>query len=99
MTGAAMTSLRVGRTCLIASLVMVSAHSSLAQGRRTGGPGTATAGQFTPFGARGADPMAGPLVTGAPFSADATTTVVQTLGDGTRIEQRSTAKFYRERMG
>jgi hypothetical protein len=43
--------------------------------------------------------MAGPLVTGAPFSADAATTVVQTLGDGTRIEQHSTAKFYRDGTG
>jgi len=56
-------------------------------------------GQWVPFDPRNADPLAGPVVTGAPFSADATTTVVQTLGDGTRIEQRSTAKFYRDGMG
>ena len=43
--------------------------------------------------------MTGPVVTGSPFSADATTTVVQTLGDGTRIEQRATAKFYRDGTG
>jgi hypothetical protein len=45
------------------------------------------------------DPMGGPLVTGAPFAADALTTVTQTLGDGTRIEQRVTAKFYRDTAG
>jgi hypothetical protein len=45
------------------------------------------------------DVLTGPVVTDAPFSADATTTVTQTLGDGTRIEQSTTAKFYRDRMG
>jgi hypothetical protein len=39
------------------------------------------------------------VVSGAPFSADATTTVLQTLGDGTRIEQKSTAKYYRDGTG
>jgi len=42
---------------------------------------------------------AGPVVAGAPFSADATTTVTQTLGDGTRIEQRTTTKLFRDGMG
>jgi hypothetical protein len=45
------------------------------------------------------DVMTGPVVTDAPFSADATTTVTQVLGDGTRIEQRTTARFYRDRIG
>jgi hypothetical protein len=35
----------------------------------------------------------------APFSADATTTVRQTLSDGTRIERSTTAHFYRDRAG
>ena len=61
------------------------------RGGRTGGP-AAPAGL-------GTDPMTGPVITGSPFSADATTTVVQTLGDGTRIEQRATAKFYRDGTG
>jgi hypothetical protein len=51
------------------------------------------------FDPSGTDPMAGPVVTGAPFSAEAITTVTQTLGDGTRIEQRTTAKFYRDGAG
>jgi hypothetical protein len=50
----------------------------------------------TPFGT---DVMTGPVVTDAPFSADATTTVTQTLGDGTRIEQSTTARFFRDRIG
>lgn len=94
-----MTSLRsVASVCIVGGLIVLSAQSSAAQGRRSGGAPPAT-GRFIPFDARKADPMAGPVVTGAPFSADATTTVVQTLGDGTRIEQRSTAKFYRDGMG
>lgn len=45
------------------------------------------------------DPMAGPVVVDAPFSADAATTVTQTLGDGTRIERNTTARFYRDKAG
>jgi hypothetical protein len=45
------------------------------------------------------DPFSGPVVTNAPFSADAITTVTQVLGDGTRIEQRTTARFYRDSAG
>ena len=39
------------------------------------------------------------VVPNAPFSADAVTTVTQTLGDGTKIEQRTTAKWYRDSSG
>jgi hypothetical protein len=45
------------------------------------------------------DVLAGPVVTDSPFSADATTTVTQVLGDGTRIEQTTNARFYRDRAG
>jgi len=45
------------------------------------------------------DPLSGPIVTNAPFSADAVTTVTQVLSDGTRIEQTTTAKFYRDSAG
>ncbi|HET9361710.1 MAG TPA: hypothetical protein VFO58_18285 [Vicinamibacterales bacterium] len=62
----------------------------LAQGRRGGGAGGAEAGT---------DPMTGPVVTNAPYTADAVTTVTQILGDGTRIEQRVTARFYRDSAG
>jgi hypothetical protein len=73
--------------------LVIEAANLAAQGRtaRAGGP-AAPAGL-------GTDPMTGPVVTGSPFSADATTTVVQTLGDGTRLEQRATAKFYRDGTG
>ena len=44
-------------------------------------------------------PLTGPRVLGVPFSADATTTVRQTLGDGTRIERTGTARYFRDREG
>lgn len=53
------------------------------------------------FGQR--DVAGGPLarspVLEAPFSADATTTVQQTLSDGTRIERKGSARYYRDRAG
>jgi hypothetical protein len=39
------------------------------------------------------------VIANAPFSADVTTTVTQTLGDGTKIEQRTTGKLYRDSTG
>jgi len=45
------------------------------------------------------DVLNGPVVTDAPFSADAITTVTQILGDGTRIETTTSARFFRDRMG
>ena len=39
------------------------------------------------------------VIPNAPFSADVTTTVTQTLGDGTKIEQRTTGKLYRDSTG
>jgi hypothetical protein len=41
----------------------------------------------------------GAVVRGAPFSGEGITTVSQTLGDGTRIERRTTAKVYRDSEG
>ena len=83
----------------VVTCVALDAHTASAQGRRTGGPATTTTGQFIPFDRRNSDPLAGPVVSGAPFSADATTSVLQTLGDGTRIEQKSMAKYYRDGSG
>lgn len=44
-------------------------------------------------------PLSGPPVLGAPFSADATTTVHVTLGDGTRLDQSTTDRYYRDSTG
>ena len=49
--------------------------------------------------AASSDVLNGPVVTGAPFSAEALTSVTQVLGDGTRIEQTTTARFFRDRAG
>ena len=61
---------------------------------RTGGPAAPPAAVSIAD-----DPLSGPIVTNAPFSADAVTTVTQVLSDGTRIEQTTTAKFYRDSAG
>jgi hypothetical protein len=45
------------------------------------------------------DPFSGPVVANAPFSAEATTSVTQVLSDGTRIEENTTARFYRDSAG
>jgi hypothetical protein len=47
----------------------------------------------------GGDPFEGPVVVDAPFMGEGRTTVTQTLGDGTRIEQNATTRFYRDRAG
>ena len=39
------------------------------------------------------------LVTGQPYSAEATTETTQTLADGNHIERKETAKVYRDSMG
>jgi hypothetical protein len=41
----------------------------------------------------------GPIVTGAPYSAEGVTTVKVKLFDGTRIERTVTARFYRDSAG
>ena len=44
-------------------------------------------------------PLTDAVVPNVPFSADAVTTVTQTLGDGTKIEQQTRAKWYRDSTG
>ena len=44
-------------------------------------------------------PLSGPPVLGAPFSADATTTVHAIPGDGTRLDQNTTDRYYRDSAG
>src|SRR5688572_14136394 len=59
------------------------------------------AGQGEPNGNTDAigSPLALPAVFNAAFSADAVTTVKQTLRDGTRIDQTATARYYRDSGG
>jgi hypothetical protein len=44
-------------------------------------------------------PLSGPPVLGAPFSADARTIVHAILGDGTRLDQSNTDRYYRDSAG
>ena len=62
------------------------------QGPRSGAPVTTSAKIAD-------DPFSGPVITNAPFSAEATTSVTQVLSDGTRIEENTTARFYRDNAG
>ncbi len=47
----------------------------------------------------GGEMIGGPTVTGAPYSAEAITETTQTLGDGNRISNKSTAKIARDSAG
>jgi len=84
----------VSLSCILAGMLVAAAADATAQGRQ--GPGAPSSQAAAPLPS---DPLAGPVVTNAPYSADAVTTVTQTLGDGTRIEQKTEAKFYRDSAG
>lgn len=47
----------------------------------------------------GSEAAMGVTVRDAPYTAEATTTLTQTLGDGNRIERTTTARLYRDRAG
>ncbi len=74
-------------TCLGLSIALALAVPTVTLGRQDSSPQN-VGGPFT-----------GPVVRGAPFSADATTTVRETLHDGTRIDQTSSARYYRDSAG
>jgi hypothetical protein len=93
----------VGLSCFLAAMLLAPATEATAQGRRGPvAPGTQAAGTqpVDPLTGRlPVDPLAGSNVTNAPYSGDAVRTITQILGDGTRIEQRTDAKFYRDSAG
>jgi hypothetical protein len=87
-------------SCILVCTFVVAANDASAQGRRGGGAPSTQAAPVDPLTGRlPADPLTGPVVTNAPYAGDAVTTVTQILGDGTRIEQRTDAKFYRDSAG
>ena len=57
-----------------------------------------TSGQNLPAESMGG-PLTGPPVFGAPFSADATTSVHAILGDGSRLDQSTIDHYYRDSAG
>jgi hypothetical protein len=81
-------------SCIVICAIAATDARAQARGGRTGGPAPVQTAAPLP-----SDPMTGPVVTNAPYSGDAVTTVTQILGDGTRIEQRAEAKFYRDSAG
>jgi hypothetical protein len=92
--------------CVAASLLGTSAAADQVP-RPADGPAILVAGpQITdPGGQLTADAMAlesvdvGPPVKGAPYSAEATTEVIQPLTDGNRIVRRTSALLYRDSRG
>ncbi len=73
-----------------------------AQGPPPPGPGPDRPGHMgLTFGGFGGPMMAGRMevVTGAPYSAQATTEITQTLADGNRIVRKVTASVYRDSAG
>jgi hypothetical protein len=91
--------------CVCAALTTDMAAQARGGGARSGAPGGqgGRAGLPAPVATTAApvadDPFSGPVVTNAPFAADAVTTVTQVLSDGTRIEQSTNARFYRDSTG
>jgi hypothetical protein len=78
--------------CIAGTLVSVPSAAQERGGRRVGGaPASSVVGST--------DSMIGPPIAGAPFSAESVTVVTHTLADGTRIEQRATARLYRDTAG
>ncbi len=81
-------------TAAIACLAGLAMSVSVVAQERGGGRGAA---RGLPGQVDGS--LSNSIVANAPFSADAITTVTQTLADGTKIEQRTTTKWYRDSLG
>src|SRR4051812_17155929 len=77
------------------------AMNAIQQGTRVGLCLCLSAATLTGFPQNDAcgGPLSGRPIVDSAFSADATTTVQQTLENGTRIERRATARYYRDRAG
>lgn len=74
--------------CVVGMAMSVSVVAQRGGGRGTPGANAATVG-----------PLTDNIVANVPFSAEAVTTVTQTLADGTKIEQRATTKWFRDSLG
>jgi hypothetical protein len=74
----------------LAAMVSLASGAS-AQGARGGGVST--------YEFMAGQPEAGAIVRSAPYSGEATTTVMQTLADGTRIERTTVARMVRDSEG
>ena len=89
------------KKCALITLIGVAAATAQAPGPR-GGPGMGPRGGGPNATLRflGAEPgLPGPLVTGAPYSAEAVTQIDRTLADGNQIHQTNTTRIYRDSQG
>jgi hypothetical protein len=80
----------------LCALILAGSVSAQGQGPAGGGSGLMRP-RFRILGAEAGRP--GPVVTGAPYSADAVTEVTQTLADGNQIHQVTTTRIYRDSQG
>lgn len=84
-----------GKSFLCAAMLVAEAF---AQGPGPGGPGARGMGPGVRFlGGEAGRP--GPVVTGAPYSAEAVTEITQSLADGNKIHQTNTTRIYRDSQG
>jgi len=83
-------------------LILVGVAGAAAQGGVPRGrePGMGLGGPNAAVRLLGAEPgRPGPVVTGAPYTADAVTEVNQVLADGNKIHQTNTTRVYRDSQG
>jgi hypothetical protein len=78
----------------IACLAALAMSVSVIAQERGGGRGAPAGARIQTDG-----PLTDNIIANVPFSAEAVTTVTQTLADGTKIEQRTTTKWYRDSLG
>ena len=100
-----MKSLVVGAAVILGGVVAVGAQGPVGSLSWTAAEqvpigGTAVGGARAGINVIALDPLSvGGVVEGAPYTAEAVTEVTQTLADGNRIEQRSTAAIARDSQG
>ena len=100
-----MKSLVVGAAVMVGGVVAVGAQGPVGALSWTAAEqvpigGTAVGGGRAGINVIALDPLSvGGVVEGAPYTAEAVTEVTQTLADGNRIEQRSTAAIARDSQG
>ena len=80
-------------------MAMLSASMALAQGPGPGGPPRGPGGPGGPHAGGFGMPHQRKLVTGAPYSADVTTTMTRTLADSNTIQHTTTGQVARDSQG
>ena len=83
---------------MLSCVVAAGGLNTIAQDKKPGAEGLKgpTDGTFKYIASK---PASGPVVKGAPYSATATTDIVQTLGDGNQIIRKNQSAIYRDSEG